>query len=119
MKRIAGIVLVFACLLLAGNWVVPSWAAQSGEQSAPTAQAPPPAYAPPSPGAPPAEDTPAQLEALAKLKAKAEQDYEAARKVHNAAVTGEYNFHYGKDKPFMPGNIKVQGDGFLQPGAFP
>ena len=34
-------------------------------------------------------------------------------------VTPAYNFHYGPKNPFTPGNITVQGEGFLQPGAFP
>ena len=80
---------------------------------------PPPAYTPPPKGAPPAEDTPAQREALARWKAKAEQRLAADRKEYNAEVTPTYNFHYGKKNPFTPGNIQVQGDGFLQPGAFP
>jgi tetratricopeptide (TPR) repeat protein/nitrate/TMAO reductase-like tetraheme cytochrome c subunit len=81
--------------------------------------APPPAYTPPPKGAPPAEDTPAQRQALADWKARAERQTEEDRKAHNAAVTPSYNFHYGKNNPFTPGNIRVQGEGFLQPGAYP
>ncbi len=80
---------------------------------------PPPAYTPPPKGAAPAEDTPAQQEALAKLKARAEERMEAGRKAYNATVTPAYNFHYGPKNPFTPGNIQVQGEGFLQPGAYP
>src|SRR6202041_2346736 len=53
------------------------------------------------------------------MQARANEQYEAARKAYNLAITANYNFHYGKDKPFAPGNIQVQGEGFLQPGAFP
>jgi tetratricopeptide (TPR) repeat protein len=80
---------------------------------------PPPAYTPPPKGAPPVEDTPAQREALARWKAKAEQAVAADRKEYNAVVTPTYNFHYGPKNPFLPGNVQVQGEGFLQPGAYP
>ena len=80
---------------------------------------PPPAYTPPPKGAAPAEDTPAQREALAKLKARAEERTEADRKAYNSMVAPAYNFHYGPKNPFTPGNITVQGAGFLQPGAYP
>jgi tetratricopeptide (TPR) repeat protein len=80
---------------------------------------PPPAYTPPAKGAPPVEDTPAQREAIAAWKAKALQKVEADRKGYNLQVTPTYNFHYGKGNPYTPGNIAVQGEGFLQPGSFP
>jgi tetratricopeptide (TPR) repeat protein len=80
---------------------------------------PPPAYTPPPKGAPPAEDTPAQKEALARWKAKAEQRVAADRAEYNIQVTPTYNFHYGPKNPFVPGNVQVQGEGFLQPGAYP
>jgi hypothetical protein len=80
---------------------------------------PPPAYTPAAKGAAPAEDSPAQREALAKLKARAEERTEADRKAYNSTVTPTYNFHYGPKNPFTPGNITVQGEGFLQPGAYP
>ncbi len=80
---------------------------------------PPPAYTPPPKGTAPTEDTPAQREALAKLKARAEERTEADRKAYNSMVAPAYNFHYGPKNPFTPGNITVQGEGFLQPGAYP
>lgn len=67
----------------------------------------------------PAADTPAQRAALAKLEAEANARQDAARKQYNQTVAPSYNFHYGKDAPFTPGNIKVEGEGFIQPGAFP
>jgi Flp pilus assembly protein TadD len=94
-------------------------AAQSPAKENDPTQTPPPAYTPRVPGAPPIEDTAAQREILARIEAKAVQHQEDARKEQNADMTGSYNFHYGKDKPFAPGNIKIQGEGFLQPGAFP
>lgn len=119
MKKIAGALIGATCLLLAVIWISPWVAAQNGAQPSGTIQTPPPAYTPLPPGALPVEDTPAQREALATLKVKAEQQSDEERKAHDALVAGSYNFHYGKDKPFAPGNIKVQGEGFLQPGAFP
>jgi tetratricopeptide (TPR) repeat protein len=79
----------------------------------------PPPYTPQASGMPYAEDTPAQRAALAALKSTAEQRMDAERKAHNAKVDPTYNFHYGKKNPFTPGNIRVEGEGFIQPGAFP
>lgn len=89
------------------------------QQSQPAAYSPSPMYLPPAPGTQPAVDTPAQVARLAKLEADANKNEDAERKHYNDAVTPTYNFHYGKETPFLPGNIKVQGDGFIQPGAFP
>jgi tetratricopeptide (TPR) repeat protein len=89
------------------------------QQQPDAALTPPPAYTPPPKGAPPKEDTPAQRDALARWKAKAEQKQEADRKEHNFEVTESYNYHYGKGNPYLPGNVHVQGEGFIQPGAFP
>jgi lipoprotein NlpI len=119
MRKVFGALVAFACLALAGAWITPSWAAQNPSQSGNPTLTPPPAYTPPLPGAAAVEDTPSQREALAALGAKANQQFDADRKAHNAEAIGGYNFHYGKDKPFAPGNIRAQGDGFLQPGAFP
>lgn len=107
--------LFFSVALTATLYVITPVLAQTNLET----QAPPPAYTPPTKGAPPAVDTPAQRAALAEWKATAEQKQEEDRKAHNAAVTPSYNFHYGKDKPFTPGNVQVQGEGFLQPGAYP
>src|ERR1700728_3349204 len=92
---------------------------QASPEQAAAALTPPPAYTPPPKGAPSVEDTPAQREALARWKAKAEQAISADRKDYNAVVTPTYNFHYGRRTPFVPGNVQVQGEGFLQPGAYP
>ncbi|MDR3742583.1 MAG: multiheme c-type cytochrome [Terracidiphilus sp.] len=80
---------------------------------------PPPAYTAPPKGTPPALDTQTQLEALAQSKARAEARVAAARKAFNQEVAPAYNFHYGPKNPFLPGNVQVEGDGFLQPGAYP
>ncbi len=91
----------------------------AGAQSSTVTQTPPPAYTAPRPGTPPVEDTPAQREALAKWRARAEQATEGDRKKYNEGVTPTYNFHYGPKNPFTPGNVQAQGEGFLQPGAYP
>jgi tetratricopeptide (TPR) repeat protein len=101
----------------AQQYQVPQTATQSGPAAA--TLTPPPAYTPRAKDAPPVEDTPAQREAIARWKARAEQSTEADREAHNATVTPTYNFHYGPKNPFVPGNITVQGKGFIQPGAFP
>jgi hypothetical protein len=40
-------------------------------------------------------------------------------KLHNETVTPTYNFHYGQKNPYLPGNVHVEGEGFIEPGAFP
>ncbi len=64
-------------------------------------------------------DTPEQREVLTAMRAKAEARQDADRTAHNAVVAPAYDFHFGKKNPFTPGNITVQGEGFIQPGAFP
>jgi Flp pilus assembly protein TadD len=49
--------------------------------------------------------------------ANSKQD--ADRKQYSDKVAQSYNFRFGKDKPFIPGTIQVEGDEFVQPGAFP
>lgn len=119
MRNSIGVVLMICGMLLAGRWIVPVLAQQGGLQKAAANPSPPPAYTPLPKGTPPVEDTPAQREALAKWKARAEQLLETDRQAHNAAVTLSYNFHFGKLNPYTPGNITVQGKGFLQPDAYP
>ena len=92
--------------------------AKSQEQK-PANLTPPPAYTPLPRGTPAAADTPAQAEMLAKLKAASEQKQNDARKEHNQKVAPSYDYHYGSKNPFTPGNVTVEGEGFLQPGAFP
>ena len=117
-----------AGLVMALAWVLPvqtQQAAPASQQSGPGPQqdsaslTPPPAYTPPAKDAPPAVDTQAQRDALAKMRAKAEERTEAERKAYNDLVTPSYNFHYGPKNPFTPGNVQVQGEGFLQPDAYP
>jgi len=44
---------------------------------------------------------------------------EADRKQYAGKVRETYNFRFGKDQPFIPGTMQVEGDDFVQPGAFP
>ena len=71
----------------------------------------------PQPSAGP--ETPAMQEEWAKMHAQAKAKSAADRKAWNETVAPSYNYHYGKLSPFTPGNIQVQGEGFLQPDAFP
>jgi tetratricopeptide (TPR) repeat protein len=114
-RSIAGL---FAGLLLASHWIVPVRAQQDKAPPAATLT-PPPAYTARPKGAPPLVDTPAERDAIARWKAKAELQLETDRKAYNSQVTPTYNFRYGPKNPYLPGNIQVQGEGFLQPGAFP
>lgn len=50
---------------------------------------------------------------------QAGSDESMERKEYAAKVRAKYNFHFGTDKPFIPGSISVEGDDFIQPGAFP
>ncbi len=47
------------------------------------------------------------------------QGQDAARKQYSEKIASDYNYRFGKDLPFAPGNPEVQGGGFIQPGAFP
>jgi tetratricopeptide (TPR) repeat protein len=124
MRKIASLFVVVACVAVSGYRTVHVLARQNASSTAGPQQdaaslTPPPAYTPRPKGAPPVEDTPAQKEALARWKARAEQKMDADRKAYNSEVTPSYDFHYGPKNPFTPGNIELQGEGFLQPGAFP
>ena len=41
------------------------------------------------------------------------------RKEYAEKIRETYNFRFGKDKPSAPGNASVEGNDFIQPGAFP
>jgi tetratricopeptide (TPR) repeat protein len=41
------------------------------------------------------------------------------RAEYSEKIASGYNYRFGKDLPFAPGNPEVQGGGFIQPGAFP
>ena len=68
---------------------------------------------------PAAAETPEERKAFAEMAASAEARQAADRAAHNAQITPDYDFHYGRKNPFTPGNISVEGEGFIQPGAYP
>jgi tetratricopeptide (TPR) repeat protein len=41
------------------------------------------------------------------------------RKEYADQIRATYNFRFGEDHPSTPGNAAVEGDDFIQPGAFP
>lgn len=95
-------------------------AAMGSAQQSPAGDAtPPPSYSPRPAGAPPVVDTPAQLQRLAWYSERAREKSDAERESYNAQIAPTYDFHYGPKNPFVPGNLSVEGKGFLQPGAFP
>ncbi len=47
------------------------------------------------------------------------QSFDVARKVYADTIRANYNYRFGKDKPFMPSNASIEGNDFIQPGAFP
>jgi tetratricopeptide (TPR) repeat protein len=50
---------------------------------------------------------------------KQSQDLQSQRQAYSDKIASTYNFRFGKDRPFDPGNPELQGGGFIQPGAFP
>src|SRR6202522_176514 len=50
---------------------------------------------------------------------QAGSDQDTARKEYADKVLATYNYRFGTDKLSVPGNASVEGDDFVQPGAFP
>src|ERR1700677_3924197 len=50
---------------------------------------------------------------------QAQSDESKERKEYSDAIRDSYNFRFGTDEPFLPGNPSVIGNDFIQPGAFP
>jgi hypothetical protein len=44
---------------------------------------------------------------------------QADRKQYSDKAAADYNYRFGKSKPYLPGNAAIEGEGFVQPGAFP
>jgi tetratricopeptide (TPR) repeat protein len=44
---------------------------------------------------------------------------QASHPAPNDDVAKTYNYHFGKDKPFSPGNPATESGDFIRPGAFP
>ncbi len=43
----------------------------------------------------------------------------AQARSYSDQISESYNFRFGTEMPFVPGNAAWQGDGFIKPGAFP
>ena len=52
-------------------------------------------------------------------RASAQSNQNSDRTDYAARTRETYNFRFGKDKLSVPGNAAVEGDDFIQPGAFP
>lgn len=44
---------------------------------------------------------------------------ENPRKDYSDKISATYNYRFGKELPFAPGNPEIEGNDFVQPGAFP
>jgi hypothetical protein len=62
--------------------------------------------------------TSADQSSIQQRQAAAAQE-QATRKAYSEMVSKTYNYRFGKDKPSLPGRAAAQGEGFLEPGAFP
>ena len=109
MRRPLGILLMALSLLLAAYQLaplaVPVLAQQQQQQQAD--------HSSPTHSAPPAQ-SPGASAASAPVHPAV-----VSREEYNALIAPTYNFHYGEGSPFTPGNITVEGKGFIQTGAFP
>ncbi|MFZ0517177.1 MAG: tetratricopeptide repeat protein [Acidobacteriaceae bacterium] len=47
------------------------------------------------------------------------QEQDSTRKQYSEKIASDYNYRFGKELPFAPGNPEVQGGGFISPGDFP
>lgn len=45
--------------------------------------------------------------------------YSTSRDEYASKISSTYNFRFGKDQPFQPSNAQIDGDEFIEPGAFP
>ena len=64
-------------------------------------------------------ETAAEATARLTWERQAMEKFTTARKAWNASVAPGYNYAFGQDRPYAPGNLQVVGSGFLQPDAFP
>lgn len=111
MKKAVPVGVTLLTLIVCGAWCA-AQTTDPGQISAP-------AYTPPPRGVPAAPDSPQQLERLHAYQARAVERSATERETWNDTVKPSYDFHFGPKAPFLPSNIQVQGQGFLQPGAFP
>jgi Flp pilus assembly protein TadD len=59
------------------------------------------------------------LMGTAQFTTHAQSDESLERKDYSDQVRQTYNFRFGKDNLSLPGNAAVEGNDFVQPGAFP
>src|SRR6202050_5406582 len=52
-------------------------------------------------------------------QSQAQSEVTGERKQYADEIRENYNFHFGKDKISTPGNVAIEGNDFVQPGAFP
>jgi tetratricopeptide (TPR) repeat protein len=53
------------------------------------------------------------------MQSRAQSDVSGERKRYADEIRESYNFHFGKDQISTPGNAAIEGNDFVQPGAFP
>ncbi len=56
---------------------------------------------------------------LVKGTIEAASNQDPRRKEYADRVRASYNYRFGTDKPSTPGNASMEGEDFIQPGAFP
>lgn len=49
----------------------------------------------------------------------ADESFASQRATYAAGVRKTYDFRFGKEQPFLPSNAQIEGNDFIQPGAFP
>ena len=49
----------------------------------------------------------------------AEESLYSQRAAYAAGIRKTYDFRFGKEQPFLPSNAQIEGNDFIQPGAFP
>src|SRR6202789_1103887 len=65
------------------------------------------------------QKSPSENNSHANYTPKSQADEDSARKDYAGHVRESYNFPFGEDNISTPGNAKVAGGDFVQPGAFP
>jgi Tfp pilus assembly protein PilF len=61
----------------------------------------------------------ALLMGTARFTTHSQPDESLERKNYSDRISQTYNFRFGKDNLSLPGNAAIEGDEFIQPGAFP
>ncbi len=61
----------------------------------------------------------AWLMGMVQFTTHAQSDPNIERKNYSDQIRQTYNFRFGKDNLSLPGNAAIEGNDFIQPGAFP